>query len=361
MTEQASHKYDARSIKVLEGLEAVRLRPAMYIGDTGVAGLHHLVNEVVDNAIDEAMGGYCEHIVVHIHPDESVSIRDDGRGIPVDIHETEQKPALEVVMTTLHAGGKFDRHTYKVSGGLHGVGVSVTNALSEWLKVEVYLNGQIYMMRFERGQAVCELQIIGKTKRAGTRVSFKPDPTIFPETTFRYDTLASRLRELAYLNEGVHIKFVDDRVQKIEEFYYREGLKAFVTHLNEGKATLHPVIELRREDPDQGLVCDLAMQYTDSYNEATLAFANNIHNIDGGTHLSGLRTALTRSMNFYARRQGLLKGAITPTGDDLREGLTAVLSVKVPEPQFEAQTKVRLMNPEVGSFVEQTVNELLSQ
>jgi len=361
MPTRETHKYNARSIKVLEGLEAVRLRPAMYIGDTGLSGLHHLVNEVVDNAIDEAMAGYCHKIVVHIHPDGSITVRDDGRGIPVDVHETEQKPALEVVMTTLHAGGKFDRHSYKVSGGLHGVGVSVTNALSEWLKVEVYLDGQIYTMGFERGQTVSPLQTIGKTNRRGTRVTLKPDPTIFPDTEFRYETLASRLRELAYLNQGVRIKLIDDRAEKQEEFYYRDGLKAFVTHLNEGKASLHPVVEFRRENQAQGLVCEVALQYTDSYTETTLAFANNIHNIDGGTHLSGFRTALTRTMNFYARRQGVLKGNLTPTGDDLREGLTAVISVKVPEPQFEAQTKVRLMNPEVGSFVEQTVNELLGQ
>ena len=361
MPSQEAHKYDAKSIRVLEGLAAVRMRPAMYIGDTGVSGLHHLVNEVVDNAIDEAMAGYCDTIIVRVHPDGSIAVRDNGRGIPVDIHETEGKPAVEVVMTMLHAGGKFDRHTYKVSGGLHGVGVSVVNALSEWLQVEIYLNEKIHTMRFERGHAVSPLQEIGKTNRTGTKVTFKPDSQIFPDVNFRYETLSSRLRELAYLNEGVKIKFIDDRVEKEEEFFYQDGLVAFVQHLSEGKEPVHPVIQFKRDDPEQGLLCEVAMQYNDSYNEIALAFANNIHNIDGGTHLSGFRAALTRSMNFYARKQGLLKGNVTPTGEDLREGLTAVISVKVPEPQFEAQTKVRLMNPEVGTFVEQTVNEMLTQ
>jgi len=355
------HKYDARSIKVLEGLEAVRLRPAMYIGDTGQAGLHHLVNEVVDNAIDEAMAGYCTELVVHVHHDGSIAVRDNGRGIPIDIHQTEHKPAVEVVMTTLHAGGKFDHHSYKVSGGLHGVGVSVVNALAEWLQVEVYRGGNIYAIRFERGKTVSGLQTIGKTKQTGTRVAFKADPDIFADRDFRYEALASRLRELAYLNDGLRITFKDDRIDKEEEFYFSDGLKAFVSHLSEGKTALHSVIELRRDDAQQRLAVTIAMQYTDGYTETTLAFANNIHNIDGGTHLSGFRSALTRSMNFYARRQGVVKDKLIPTGDDLREGLTAVLSVKVPDPQFEAQTKVRLMNPEVGTFVEQTVNELLGR
>ncbi len=355
----APHKYDASSIRVLEGLEAVRLRPAMYIGDTGLSGLHHLVSEVVDNSIDEAMAGYCTSISVHVNVDGSVSVSDDGRGIPVDLHETEHRPAVEVVMTTLHAGGKFDRDSYKVSGGLHGVGVSVVNALSEWLQVEVHRDGKIFTMRFEKGAAVSKLEEIGKTKRTGTRVRFKPDATIFPETNFRYETLAGRLRELAYLNEGVKIKIKDERNEKEDEFFFKEGITAFVTHLNEGKSPLHSVIRVHNEDTEQKLVCDVAIQYTDGYNENVLAFANNIHNIDGGTHLSGFRSALTRTMNQYAKKQSIIKGNTTPTGDDLREGLTAVISVKVPEPQFEAQTKVRLMNPEVGSFVEQTLNELL--
>jgi len=355
------HNYDASSIKVLEGLEAVRLRPAMYIGDTGLAGLHHLVNEVVDNAIDEAMAGYCKNIVVHVHVDGSVSIRDDGRGIPVDLHETEKRPAVEVVLTMLHAGGKFDRDSYKVSGGLHGVGVSCVNALSEWLQVEVYRDGNIYTMRFEKGRTVSELETIGKTQKTGTKVTFKPDGTIFPDTTFRYETLSARLRELAYLNERIAIKLKDDRNGKEEEFSYSEGLKAFVEHLSEGKTALHPVIRFTCENPELRLQCEIAMQYNDGYTEQCLAFANNIHNIDGGTHMSGFRSALTRTMNQYAKKENVLKGNLVPTGEDLREGLTAVVSVKVPEPQFEAQTKVRLMNPEVGTFVEQTVNEKLAQ
>ncbi|MFA5865191.1 MAG: DNA topoisomerase (ATP-hydrolyzing) subunit B [Phycisphaerae bacterium] len=354
------HNYDASSIKVLEGLEAVRLRPSMYIGDTGLAGLHHLANEVVDNAIDEAMAGYCKNIIIHVHPDGSLSVRDDGRGIPVDLHETEKRPAVEVVLTMLHAGGKFDRDSYKVSGGLHGVGVSCVNALSEWLVVEVYRDGNIYTMRFEKGKTVTELENKGHTQRTGTRVTFKPDATIFPDITFRYETLSTRLRELAYLNEGITIKLKDDRNGKEEEFSYKEGIKAFVEHLSEGKTPLHPVIRFSKEDPQLRLTCEIAMQYNDGYSEQVLAFANNIHNIDGGAHLSGFRGALTRTMNQYAKKQNVLKGDLVPTGEDLREGLTAVISVKVPEPQFEAQTKVRLMNPEVGTFVEQTVNEMLS-
>jgi DNA gyrase subunit B len=358
MTEK---KYNASSIKVLEGLEAVRKRPAMYIGDTGLAGLHHLVSEVVDNSIDEAMAGYCKNIAIHIYADGSCSVRDDGRGIPVDMHETEGKPAVEVAMTVLHAGGKFDRDSYKVSGGLHGVGVSCVNALSEWMQVEVYRDGKIHMIRFERGKTANPLTVTGNTQRTGTKVTFKPDHEIFPDVNFRSETLATRLRELAYLNEGIIIKFKDDRVGKEEEFHYPEGLKAFVEHLSEGKTTFHPVIRISNEDPELKLTCDVAMQYNDGYTENTFAFANNIHNIDGGTHMSGFRSALTRTMNNYAKKQNLLKGNLVPTGDDLREGLTAIISVKVPEPQFEAQTKVRLMNPEVGTFVEQTINDKLSQ
>jgi DNA gyrase subunit B len=332
----------------------------MYIGDTGLAGLHHLVNEVVDNAIDEAMAGYCKNISVLVHPDGSVSVRDDGRGIPVDQHETENKPAVEVVLTMLHAGGKFDRDSYKVSGGLHGVGVSCVNALSEWLQVEVYRDGTIYTMRFEKGATVSGLETIGHTQKTGTRVTFKPDSTIFPDVNFRFETLSTRLRELAYLNEGICIKLKDERVEKEEEFCYGEGIKAFVEHLAEGKTPLHQVVRFVGEDSQFRLTCEVALQYNDSYQENVLAFANNIHNIDGGAHLSGFRSALTRTMNQYAKKQNVLKGNLVPTGEDLREGLTAIISVKVPEPQFEAQTKVRLMNPEVGTFVEQTVNEKLS-
>jgi DNA gyrase subunit B len=267
-------KYNASSIKVLEGLEAVRKRPAMYIGDTGLAGLHHLVSEVVDNSIDEAMAGYCKNIAIHIYADGSCSVRDDGRGIPVDMHETEHKPAVEVAMTVLHAGGKFDRDSYKVSGGLHGVGVSCVNALSEWMQVEVYRDGKIHTIRFERGKTVNPLTVTGTTQRTGTKVIFKPDKEIFPDVNFRSETLATRLRELAYLNEGVIIKFKDDRVGKEEEFHYPEGIKAFVEHLSEGKTVLHPVIRFSNEDPQLKLTCEVAMQYNDGYTENTLAFAD---------------------------------------------------------------------------------------
>lgn len=357
----SSAKYDASNIKVLGGLEAVRKRPAMYIGDTGTGGLHHLVYEVVDNSVDEAMAGHCNSIVVSIDADGSCAVNDDGRGIPVDTHATEGKSALEVVMTTLHAGGKFDHDSYKVSGGLHGVGVSVVNALSEWLEVEVRQNGKTYGMRFERGITVMPLEEIGTSRKTGTRVAFMPDGDIFPDTDFKYDTLSNRLRELAYLNKGLEIQIIDARVNREERFYYEDGIKAFVQHLSEGKEPLHEVIHFSREDEEQNLVCEIALVYTDGYSENILAFANNIHNIDGGTHLSGLRSALTRTLNAYARKENLIKGKVTPTGEDLREGLNAVISVKVPDPQFEAQTKVRLMNPEVESFVERTINEMLAR
>jgi len=361
----ADDVYDESKIRVLEGLEAVRKRPAMYIGDTGIAGLHHLVYEVVDNAIDEAMAGYCRNISVRLNADGSCTVTDDGRGFPVGPmkHENPQlngKPAVEVCMTVLHAGGKFDRDSYKVSGGLHGVGVSVVNALSEWLVVDVWRDGKRHRMRFERGVTVGALRVLGESNKTGTSVTFKPDPEIFADTAFRYETLATRMRELAYLNEGVRIRIVDERTGKEDEYCYSDGLREFVRHLNEGKEPLHRnVICFHAVDEEQRLVCDVALQYNTGYTETVLAFANNIHNIDGGTHLSGFRSALTRTMNAYARKEGLLKGDLAPTGEDLREGLTAVISVKVPEPQFEAQTKVRLMNPEVGSFVEQTVNEQL--
>ena len=358
--------YDASAIRVLEGLEAVRKRPAMYIGDTGLAGLHHLVYEVVDNAIDEAMAGYCRNITVRMNTDGSCTVTDDGRGIPVGImtHENPDlngKSALEVCMTVLHAGGKFDRGVYKVSGGLHGVGVSVVNALSEWLVVDVWREGRRHRMRFERGRPVGELEILGESTKTGTSVTFRADVEIFADVNFRYETLLARLRELAYLNDSVRIRVMDEASGRQEEFCYSDGLREFVRHLNEGKEPLHKnVICFHAVDEQQRLVCDVAIQYNAGYSETVLAFANNIHNIDGGTHLSGFRSALTRTMNYYAKKEGLLKGDLVPTGEDLREGLTAVVSVKVPEPQFEAQTKVRLMNPEVGTFVEQTVNEQLA-
>ncbi len=358
--------YDESAIRVLEGLEAVRKRPAMYIGDTGVAGLHHLVHEVVDNAIDEAMAGYCRNITVRLNADGSCTVIDDGRGFPVGpmVHENPElngKPAVEVCLTVLHAGGKFDRGSYKVSGGLHGVGVSVVNALSEWLVVDVWRDGHRHRMRFERGKTVGGLEVLGESTKTGTSVTFKPDPEIFADTRFRYETLAARLRELAYLNDGVRIRVVDEIGEREEEYCYNDGLREFVRHLNEGKEPLHRnVICFHAVDEQQRLVCDVGLQYNSGYSETVLAFANNIHNIDGGTHLTGFRSALTRTMNAYARKEGILKGDLVPTGEDLREGLTAVISVKVPEPQFEAQTKVRLMNPEVGTFVEQTVNEQLT-
>ncbi len=358
--------YEADSIRVLEGLEAVRKRPAMYIGDTGTTGLHHLVYEVVDNSVDEAMAGYCTHIVVRIGADGSCTVRDNGRGIPVGpmTHNDPRingKSALEVCMTVLHGGGKFDRDSYKVSGGLHGVGVSVVNALSLWLEAHVRRNGKVHEMRFERGAPVEPLKIIGEDSGTGTRVKFLPDPEIFPDCEFRYETLRNRMRELAYLNEGIKIELVDDRSGEKDEFLFEDGLREFVKHLNEGKESIHKqVIAIRAEDEEQRLVAEIAMQWNDGYSENISCFANNIRNIDGGTHLSGFRSALTRTLNAYARRENLIKGNLNTTGEDFREGLTAVISVKVPEPQFEAQTKVRLMNPEVESFVTQTVNEQLS-
>ncbi len=357
--------YDEKSIRVLEGLDAVRRRPAMYIGDTGVTGLHHLVYEVVDNSIDEAMAGRCDKIDVQLTADGGCIVADNGSGIPVGPvqHANPQldgKPALEICMTILHAGGKFEHKGYKVSGGLHGVGVSVVNALSERLKVEVHRDGGIYLMEFERGRVATPLTQVGTTDRTGTRIEFRPDRQLFGEAEFRYDVLATRLRELAYLNEGVRITITDDSEEREESYCFRNGLREFVAHLNEGKDPVHSAIHLHASDEEQGLVADVALQYHDGFSENVLCFANNINNIDGGAHLSGFRSALTRTLNAYARRSNLLKGSVTPTGDDVREGLTAIISVKVPEPQFEAQTKVRLMNPEVGSFVEQTVNEQLS-
>lgn len=351
--------YDAGQIKVLRNLEAVRRRPAMYIGDTGARGLHHLVYEVVDNAVDEAMAGRCRNIRVRIEADGTVMVRDDGAGIPVDLHPEEGKPALEVVMTVLHSGAKFEKTSYKVSGGLHGVGVSVVNALSEWLVAKVGRGGKMYEMRFARGKTSQELREVGAARSDGTTVSFKPDPEIFPDTNFNYDILATRLRELAYLNQGLRIKISDERSGQVEEFLFTEGLKAFVEHLNEGKEALHRAIHFHQEDDETQLVCEIALQYNDGFSENVLSFANNIHTIEGGTHLSGFRSALTRTLNQFARKAGLLKGNTVPTGDDVREGLTALVAVRVPEPQFEGQTKTKLGNSEVGSFVERVVNEHL--
>jgi DNA gyrase subunit B len=354
------HRYDASNIKILGGVEAVRKRPEMYIGDRASGGLHHLVYEVLDNSIDEAMAGFCDNISVRIHADGSCTVEDNGRGIPVEKHKEAKISALEVVLTTLHAGGKFDSDSYKVAGGLHGVGVSVVNALSEWLEADVYREGKHYHFECARGKRCGAVEEIGVTKKRGTRISFKADEEIFGDTEFAYDTLQKRIRELAYLNGGVKIVFRDDRANRKDVFSFEDGIRAFVKHLNEGKDTLHKdVVYLAREDSEAMLSCEVAMQYNDGYTENVLVFANNIRNIDGGTHLSGFKTALTRTMNYYARSNNLLKNGQVTTGEDLREGLTAVVAVKLAEPHFEAQTKVRLTNPEVGSFVETTVNEQL--
>jgi len=352
--------YDASKIKILEGIQAVRKRPDMYIGDRGVGGLHHLVYEVLDNSIDEALAGSCENISVQIHADGSCTVEDDGRGIPVELHKEANTSALEVVLTKLHAGGKFDSGAYKVAGGLHGVGVSVVNALSEWLEADVYRDGQHFHFECKRGVAEGPVKEIGDTTKRGTKIAFRPDSEIFGDVEFQYDTLLKRIREMAYLNAGIRISFRDDRAKKKEVFQFDDGIKAFVKHLNEGKEKLHrDVIYLAREDNEAMLSCEVALQYNDGYSENVLVFANNIRNIDGGTHLSGFRTALTRTMNAYARNNNLLKNGQVTTGDDLREGLTAVVAVKLADPHFEAQTKVRLTNPEVGGFVETTVNEQL--
>ncbi len=353
------HKYDASNIKILGGVEAVRKRPEMYIGNRQEGGLHHLVYEVMDNSIDEALAGRCDQITVRIHMDGSCSVEDNGMGIPVDTHAEAGKSALDVVLTTLHAGGKFDDKVYKVAGGLHGVGVSVVNALSEWLDADVYRDGRHYHFECVRGKAKGSVETIGDTNKRGTKITFLPDDEIFDQVEFKYDTLLKKVRELAYLNAGVSITFQDDRAQKKDTFHYKDGLKAFVSYLNEGKSSLSNIIFFSKEDTKSSLGCEIAIQYNNSYTENVLAFANNIRNIDGGTHLSGFRTALTRTMNAYARKANMLKGRTSTTGEDLREGLTAVISVKVAEPHFEAQTKVRLSNPEVGSFVETVINEKL--
>ena len=358
--------YDASSIKVLKGREAVRERPAMYIGDTSLAGLHHLVYEAVDNAIDEAMAGFCTNIQVVLNTDGSCTVADDGRGIPIDpMHDptnpaVDGKSALEVIMTVLHAGGKFDNSSYKVSAGLHGVGITVVNFLSEWLAVEVKRDGAIHTMRFEQGNVVKPLEKTGTTRLSGTRIDFKPDPAIFSDVSFRMETLSRRLRELAYLNQGVRITITDARVGKTEEYHYEDGLREFVQHLNEGKEPLHKAQVLRGDDPETRLRGEVVFQYNQGFSETILAFANNVHNGDGGTHLTGFKSALTRTLNAYAKKAGLLKNDLTPQGDDYREGLTAVISVKVPHPQFESQTKIRLTNPEVESFVETLVNTQLA-
>jgi len=351
--------YTADRIQVLEGLQAVRKRPSMYIGSTDARGLHHLVYEVVDNSIDEAMGGFCSRIDVTVNPDGSCTVTDDGRGIPTGIIERYGKPAVEVVMTTLHAGGKFDRKSYKVSGGLHGVGLSVVNSLSAWLEVRVRREGKEWMMRFERGIVVQPLREIGESDTTGTTQTFMPDSEIFPDTSFDDETLAHRLRDLAFLNKNIVINFRDMRNGREEHFHYEGGINEFVLSLDKNKAMLHPnPIYLYAER--EGVVVELSMQYTDAYNESVFTYVNNINTIEGGTHLAGLRAALTRTMNDYARKYNFQKKDEEPlSGDDVREGLTAILSIKVPEPQFEGQTKTKLGNSEVKGIVESTLNEKL--
>jgi DNA gyrase subunit B len=359
-----SPAYTEGMIKVLDDVEHVRTRPGMYIGGYNARGLHHLVYEIVDNSIDEALAGYAKHIEVRINPDGSCTVTDDGRGIPCGIHPTQGIPTVEVVLATLGAGGKFehdDASAYKTSGGLHGVGASVVNFVSEWMEVEVSREGQVHQMEFERGRKSSELKVIGKSTRTGTKVTFKPDPTLFPDVNFVHETLAYRLRELAYLNSGVEITFIDERQDgKSSTFKFEDGLVEYVKHLGEGKTALHGnVISFTKEDPVNRLVVDVAMQYNDSYNEALLSFANNINNHDGGTHLSGFKTALTGTINRYAEQKGWIKDT-RPSGDDLREGLIAVISVKIPEPSFESQTKDKLLNPEVEGFVSSAVSERLA-
>jgi DNA gyrase subunit B len=348
---QKNKAYDATNIQVLEGTEAVRRRPAMYIGDTSVRGLHHLVYEVVDNSVDEALAGFCNSIGVVVRPDNSVSVIDNGRGIPVDIHKTEKKPAVEVALTKLHAGGKFDHRVYKVSGGLHGVGVSVVNALSDWLEAEVRRDGKIYHQRYERGKTVSKLTVIGKSNTTGTKVTFKPDKTIFSKIDFSYDILSQRLRELAFLNKGLKIKLTDERNDKEAVFEFAGGIVSFVEYLNKNKNPLHSKVIYFQKSQDE-IIIEVALQYNDGYAETLFSFANNINTIEGGTHLSGFKSALTRAINQYAKSKNLIKGDESAiTGDDVREGLTTVISVKVPNPQFEGQTKTKLGNSEVEGLV----------
>src|ERR1700727_2469885 len=358
----AGHKYDATSIKVLGGLEAVRKRPAMYIGSTGEMGLHHLVWEVVDNSVDEAMANFADEINVTVHEDNSVTVIDNGRGIPVDMHATEKKKAAEVVNIELHAGGKFDSDTNEVSGGLHGGGVSVVNALSDWLELEIWRDGQVWEQSYEKGIPTSKLKASGKTRKTGTKITFHADPSIFTTIVYSYDTLAQRLRELAFLNKGLKITLDDERSSKKAEFRYTGGIAEFVKHLNKGKGVLHDsplYIEGKRDQVE----VEIALQYNDSYTENIFAFANTINTVDGGTHLSGFRSALTRTINYYASSFGMLKeqkDEVSINGDDVREGLVAVVSVKLPQPQFEGQTKGKL-NSDIKALVEQLVNEKLGE
>ncbi|MEE9167827.1 MAG: DNA topoisomerase (ATP-hydrolyzing) subunit B [Candidatus Neomarinimicrobiota bacterium] len=358
--------YGAEKITVLKGLKGVRRRPAMYIGDTGKRGLHHLINEVVDNSIDEALVGFCSKIVVTLNKDESVTVEDNGRGIPVEMHKQEKIPALELVMTVLHAGGKFDKGTYKVSGGLHGVGVSVVNALSDHFEAEIHRGGKIYRQRYERGKAVSKVEVVGTSKKTGTKITFHPDKEIFESIEWHREVIADRLRELAYLNNNLEIVIADVRGDEIEEesFRYEGGLEDFVVFLDGGAQALHKeIITVKREEGQVPI--DVALRYNDGYSQNILSFVNNINTVEGGTHLAGFRSGLTRAMNTYVARNNLLKGSkgekVMLTGEDFREGLTAIISVKVAEPQFEGQTKTKLGNGEVKGLVDSSVFEGLQE
>jgi len=360
-TFEVTHEYNASEIQVLEGLEAVRKRPGMYIGSTSASGLHHLVYEIVDNAIDEALAGFCTEISVTIEPGDIITVVDNGRGIPVDIQQQTGRPALEVVYTVLHAGGKFGGGGYKVSGGLHGVGASVVNALSEWLTVQVHKNGNIYQMQFSRGAITQEMTIVGTTDRTGTTVTFKPDPEMFDETEYDYDTLHTRMREQAFLNAGLRIRTEDKRPgrEQVDEMCYEGGIREFVTYINRNKTPLHQnVIYVNgvREDSE----AEIALQYNDSYNEIIVSFANNIHTPEGGMHETGFKTALTRVLNAYGKKVGVLKEGDSLSGEDCREGMTAVISVKLTEPQFEGQTKAKLGNSEMRTLVDSILQEKLT-
>jgi DNA gyrase subunit B len=356
----SAKEYTAQNIQVLKGLEAVRKRPAMYIGDVSSKGLHHLVYEIVDNSIDEAMAGYADEIKVIIEKDESITVIDNGRGIPVDIHKEEKKPAVEVIMTVLHAGGKFDKSSYKVSGGLHGVGASVVNALSKWCSIEISRDGKIYRQTYERGTVASELKIVGDTKFTGTKIQFMADEEIFKQIQYKFDILATRLRELAFLNQNLKIELEDKRYNKSEIYQYEGGLSAFVEFLDETRISVHkPPIYFEGER--EGIPIQIALNYNNAYTETILTYCNNVNTIEGGSHLSGFKSALTRSLNYYAQQYNLIKNTekFSLSGEDVREGLTAVISVKVSEPQFEGQTKTKLGNSEVRGAVESLVNEKL--